>query len=437
MTLKIPPHSAEGENGILASLLLEPNAGMDICIEKELSGEDFYDIRNSLLYSEIARMHESGKMMDALTIVDGLKSSGSMERIGGFDRLTEIQQDMVSVENIGHYVEIVRTKRAFRTIIEKGSLAVERAYSEDEDPSSLASDLVGAIEDVGVLDNIEGRTTEQLCKDALELDEKVANGDRLGLPFPWVNFQSRTFGIPSKAVTPIGGRDGMGKSRLATSLSEFWVKQGIPILYFPFEDGSERFISNVAASHGGYDMFTIKRDFVPPDFMRKHKETMARVAKFPLYVEDYPDTAERLVAIIARYKRKHGIEGVVIDGFKDMIPTTGENQTAKENHMNAHLVRAAKRYDVSIVPISHINKVEDDRWIKKTDITGAGNQFKSARMVLLYQDYLPESLRAEYGAHGDEIVLEASKTSYGNKGIVVLKPELENGRFVEVRKGHA
>ena len=347
---------------------------------------------------------------------------------------SEVPEWAFSVEDVGDAIDVLAIEHSRNTLNEQLTVARNRLV-EGDDPFEVAGTLVGLAEEIDVIGGGDERTTVELCADALEIDTKIANGERVGLPFPWVSFQARTFGIPTKAVTPMGGRDGAGKSRLATFLTHFWVSQGIPILYFAFEDSAERFVSNVAASHGEYDMFTIKRHHVPADFMPKHENTLGKVSEFPLYVEDYPSTAEKLVSLIARYKRKYGIEGVVIDGFKDMIPTTGENQTTKENHMTAVLVRACKRYEVAIIPISHINKIDDEKRISKSDITGAGNQFKSARMVLLYQDHVSENLKAEYGVCGEDVILlDCTKCSYGNKGKIMLRPELERGRFVEVMK---
>jgi len=192
-------------------------------------------------------------------------------------------------------------------------------------------------------------------------------------------------------------------------------------------------MSNLAATHGGYDMFTIKRYHVPTEFMPNHESCMETVAKMPIYIEDVPCTVERLVSLIARYKRKHGIEGVVVDGLKDVILSKGESTTAQENHVNASMVRASKKYDVSIINVSHINKIDEDQWISKTKITGSGNQSKSSRMVLAYQDAgIPAEITSKYGIYDDEVVLQAQKASYGSTGLVVLRPELERGRFVEV-----
>jgi replicative DNA helicase len=231
----------------------------------------------------------------------------------------------------------------------------------------------------------------------------------------------------------MGGRDGKGKSRLATCLVEFWATQGIPILYFPFEDTAERMVSNLAATHGGYDMFTIRKGRGTDGFMEMHRDCLRSVSRLPIHVCDRSATVERIVTAIAIHKRKYGIRGVVIDGFKDMIPTSGENQTQKENHMIAALVRAAKEYDVSIIPVMHLTKVEDGQWISKQSIKGSGTQTQSARMVLVYQDSgFPAGMDAKFGSMEDNIVLECQKASYGDSGCVVLRPEFHKGRFVEI-----
>ena len=428
--LKTPPHSDEAERGVLGSILLDPEA-----IEKceSIKAECFYDRRHQALYDSFLTMHMAGKYMDALTIGEWLKANNVLDHVGGYDYLVELQDETLVPAHVEHYCDIVIEKWQRRMLIDHAQKAVECAYRGDA-VSEVGANLSAGLDAVGNVSASAERTTEQLCADALEMDTKVADGELIGLPLPWIDFQSKTFGIPIRAVTPMAGRDGKGKSRLATFLAEFWVSRGIPILYFAFEDGAERFVSNVAASRGGYDMFTIKREHVPDDFMPNHRKVMSEVSRLPLYVEDYPSTAEEIATIIAKHKRKHGIQGVVIDGFKDMVPTTGENQTSKENHMTAILVRACKRHNLAIIPISHLNKIDDDKWIRKTDITGAGNQFKSARMVLLYQDHIPQKMRDEYGAYGDEIILDATKSSYGGRGLVMLRPELERGRFVEVRK---
>jgi hypothetical protein len=346
------------------------------------------------------------------------------------------------VEDVGEAIEVLAIDHS-RDLLTNALTSARNRLSQGDDPYDVAGGLMALSERIDTLSGIGEQTTIEMIEGALELDRKVAEGASLGLPFPWPSFQSKTFGIPFKGVTPMGGRDGAKKSRLAQFLTHFWVKQGIPILYFAFEDSKERLLSNIASTEGGYDMFTIKRDYVPEDFMPRHENASRRVGEMgSLYVEDVPCSVEALATTVAKFDRlaradghPNGLRGVVVDGFKDIIHSSGDGENGKVNHMTAYLVRIAKRHDLALIPISHVNKVDEDQWIFKGNITGAGNQFKSARMVLMFQDYLPASCQAEYGVCGDEaIILEASKCSYGTKARVCLRPVLEEGRFEECHK---
>ena len=252
------------------------------------------------------------------------------------------------------------------------------------------------------------------------------------MPFPWESFQRKTFGIPLKAITPLAGRDGKGKSRLATFLAHHWLQCGYAGIYFPFEDSAQRFMSNLAATHGQYDMFTIRRGSPPPRFMDRHAECLDAVSKMPIVVSDAPVCVERIVSKIANAKRSHDIRWAVIDGIKDIITPNAESQTVAENRMVAALVRAAKEYNIALIPVSHLTDIEDDKWISKRNVRGTKIQSQSARMVLVFQDAGFPSWASTYPIEDGDVVLDCQKSSYGDRGLIHLRMELEKGRFVEV-----
>ncbi len=415
---------------ILSACLLD-SENLAQAIERGVA-PDWFET-NGILFGALTKLSEVQKW-DRRSSINVLDAAGVYDKHPvAMDLSADAPEWAFNLEELGQALEVLAGEHAKRTLRSATQDAQLRLVNGD-DPFEVGGLLASQVEDLdAVADATKQRSTSDVAGDSLEMDTLIANGERIGLPFPWFSFQRRTFGIPMKSVTPLFGRDGKGKSRLATYLAHSWISQGIPILYMPFEDTAERFMSNLAATHGGYDMFTIKRHNVPDDFMPRHQRCLEEVSKMPIYIEDVPCPVERVVSYIARYKRKYGIEGVVIDGLKDVIKSKGENNTTQEDHINASMVRASKKYNVSILNVSHINKVDDDEWISKSKITGSGNQSKSARMVLAYQDAgIPSSITSKYQMYEDEIVLQAQKASYGSQGIVVLRPDLENGTFTEV-----
>ena len=254
-----------------------------------------------------------------------------------------------SAEELKNAIDVLRSEHAHRRLMVAANHALH-ALGGGRDPFDVADSLKHDIDVVNEASPNEHITTRDIAREAYRNDDAVSRGECVGLPFPWESFQRKTFGIPLKALTPLAGRDGKGKSRLATYLAHHWLSLGYGGLYFPFEDSAHRFMSNLAASHGQYDMFTIRRGYVPPGFMDRHSECLDAVSRFPLVVSDTPSSVERIVSKIANAKRSHDIRFVVIDGIKDIIPPHAESQTVGEDSMNAALVRAAKEYNIAIIP---------------------------------------------------------------------------------------
>jgi len=148
-------------------------------------------------------------------------------------------------------------------------------------------------------------------------------------------------------------------------------------------------------------------------------------------VDDGHNNIEDITTAIMR----SGAEWAVIDGLKDVFTNRGENETARENYISSRLVKTARDCNIATITVSHLHKLDESAWIYKQNIRGTGNQSTSGRMVLLLQDAgFPAGLTEQYGDMEGNIILQAAKASYGETGWIVLRPELEHGRFVEVEK---
>lgn len=319
--------------------------------------------------------------------------------------------------------------------IERLMYSVREHMADGDNPQNIMAGIAYELDLIGALESASTKQTSEAIADAaLTTAKRIAAGECFGIPLPWISFNAATFGLPLNAMTPLAGRDGKGKSRLAAFLAGFWASQGYPVLVFPFEDMSERFFDNVASGISGYDTFTIKRKGVSEGHIVTLAEAYDKTKKLPIYYVDEPMSADRLASIVAEYKRRYGIMVVIVDGIKDLIMTEGNTQTEKEGIMMATLVRCMKRNHVAGLGVFHMRDIDDDKWLTKGDIVGNKNQTKSARMVMLYQDYVPARMSAPYGSGGlDGILLDVTKCSYGNKISIMLKPRLDIGMFEEIR----
>ena len=81
---RLPPHSIEAEQGVLGCVLLAPNEGLGICIEKFKKGSEvFYDLRHQVIFDLLAEMYDSKEPIDLITVQQKLKDKGQLDSVGG------------------------------------------------------------------------------------------------------------------------------------------------------------------------------------------------------------------------------------------------------------------------------------------------------------------------------------------------------------------
>jgi replicative DNA helicase len=424
---------------ILSACMFDSD-NMAICLERGVIPEWFET--DGGVFRELTKLYAETKW-DKRSSINVLEAAGLFAKFPDSMEMAANTPDWsFDVNEVDGAVDVLAGEFVKRSLTTSLVDAHGRLMHGD-DPYDVSGCLAATLEVLEKSGHNDDITTEELAQESMEIDRKIASGERLGLPFPWINLQRQTFGIPHGSVSPLAGRDGAGKSRLSTFLTHFWINQGIPCMYFAFEDGRNRFMSNLASNHGQYDMFNIKRHHVPTDFLSRHENCLMQVGKMPITVSDKFDTVEGIVSAIAKEDRRlksngyeRGLEGVVIDGLKDIIHSGGDGSVGEEDHISACLTACARKYGPAIIPVSHLTDLEDDKWISKRNIRGSKKQSQNARQVMIYQDAgIPSSIKAKFDFpyDVDAMVFQVAKSSYGERGYVPLVKDLENGRFIEIK----
>ena len=90
-SLRLPPHSIEAEQSVLGGLLLD-NSAWDR-IADYLNQDDFYRFDHRLIYQHIAKLINSSRPADVITVYESLQSVGKAEEIGGLTYLNALAQN--------------------------------------------------------------------------------------------------------------------------------------------------------------------------------------------------------------------------------------------------------------------------------------------------------------------------------------------------------
>ena len=358
-----------------------------------------------------------------------------------YDFLSEYS-DACFPSHLKFHCEILKDKAHRRKIIIAAQNAIQDCETEAE-PMEIASAL-GAVA-VEIADVKQSIDKNQIIADSITIFDNARNGVVSGVPLPWEDFTRSVGGIQKRCVCPLLGRDGQGKSFLVSTILTYLGLQRIPALSLPFEDGADRQMRRIAGCLGQYSCTEIERGYYADESGMYHRmddyvfekrkshavECLGAVAAMPIFFEDTSMTVEQIRVVAAKYKRKHRIQILFIDGMKDIIPSKGENSTKQEEHISRVLVQTAKELDIAIVPVCHLTDLPEDTLIQRRNMRGAKSQFHNARQVLIYQN---AGLQSDIHTITKEVIaLHMEKNNYGREAMVFLKKCFDRCDFEEMK----
>ncbi|MFP1529002.1 DnaB-like helicase N-terminal domain-containing protein [Escherichia coli] len=101
---------------MLGGLMLD-NERWDDVAERVVAGRFLHPRPHRHIFTEMARLQESGSPIDLITLAESLERQGQLDSVGGFAYLAELSKNTPSAANISAYADIVRERAVVREMI--------------------------------------------------------------------------------------------------------------------------------------------------------------------------------------------------------------------------------------------------------------------------------------------------------------------------------
>ncbi len=258
--VQVQPNSPEAESSVLCCILLD-NDLMSVCLSENLMPSEFFDSRNSAIYSAMLSLYQENIAIDFVTLNQKIKEIDASETVSVL-YLSNIAEYLPVAANIKYFIQIVKSTAKRRKYI---SIAkqIELVSSEETDIEKIENVI-----ELLFLENSSEQNYQQL-KDVLsqviETKETFAHGIK----------------VQQRAVWGIVGATSAGKTELALDLSYSFasLENSRTVLFCEYEGTKEDLIIRVQrkAEHveGWSDKpiyISVKPSFLEiTDFVRKHK----------------------------------------------------------------------------------------------------------------------------------------------------------------------
>jgi replicative DNA helicase len=384
-TLRVPPHSLQGEQAVLGGLMLD-NAAWDKVADR-VSEDDFYRRDHRLIFRAIARLADSNSPFDAVTLSEWLEKNQQLDDAGGLASLGSLVQSTPSAANIQAYADIVRERSILRQLISVGNDIAGSAYlTEGRSSAEIlehAEQQVFQIAEHGRRGKRGFRKIQSLLGAAVDRIDQLFQQDEpiTGVSTGFADLDEMTAGLQPSDLIIVAGRPSMGKTTLAMNFAEnAAIKHQIPVAIFSMEMPGEQLALRMLSSLGHIDQHKIRTGKLEDDDWPRLTSAVSLLDSAPLFIDDTPALSPtEMRARARRLKREHDLGMIVIDYLQLMqVPGSKENRTNEISEISP------------VVALSQLNRGLEQRTDKRpvmSDLRESGAIEQDADVIVfIYRD---------------------------------------------------
>jgi replicative DNA helicase len=444
----ILPVNPEAERSILGAILLD-----NTCFSQAaamLKADDFSLDSHRRIYGHMRVLGDSNRPIDFITLTEELGRNRELEAIGGAAYLTSLTDGLPRVQNLEHYIRIVRDKAILRGVIHAASQAIQAAV----DQSESAEDVLATAESAffHLSDQRLGNdftSVQEIYQHEIGDLQKLYNlgKDLTGLRTYFDEFDKLTCGLQPSDLIIIAARPSMGKTALALNMAENAAVLGNSLVgVFSLEMSKKALLMRLLCSQANVDAHKLRSGFVGREDYQKLWGALGRLSSAPLYIDDTPAiSVSEVRAKAQRLKHQHGrLDMIVIDYLQLMAgtpPGSGrhhENRNQEVSAISRGLKMVAKDLNVPVVALSQLSRAPEartgDHRPQLSDLRESGSIEQDADVVAFifrpeYYERDPEE-KARLEEQGSEIIV--AKQRNGPTDTVHLRFNRSSTRFENI-----
>ena len=457
--LDVLPHNIPAEKSVLGAMI----SSRDALIEASsgLVVEDFFDLKNQIVFGAILRVQDKREPVDVQTVTNELINSKEFEKIGGIEYLLEITESNIAPSNYKHYIDIVKDQAVLRNYL----LQLKETINQyDKEEINDVSTFIGLTAE-RILRKAESRKissfeTAESVANRVKADLntiKITDEDGVtGLTTGYKRLNELTHGWQKSDMIILAARPSVGKTAFALNLclnATLKTKKSVGIfsLEMPAEMLMMRLANRSTVELGKIQTGKIsQRDYVAID------KALSEIASTKLYIDDSPNI--KLMDILSKarkLKMEHPDLALIMIDYIGLI-TTGnkkvESRQVEVSEISRQLKALARELEIPILVLCQLSRnVEQAKTGGRkpviSDLRESGSIEQDADVIMLlsrpdYQNKDSSNMKAltkdinepvinENGETISQVTVTVGKNRNGPIGDVKLIFTKTIGRFDE------
>lgn len=403
----IPPQNLEAEASLLGAILIDSDAIVKVA--DIISADEFYDERHALIYTAIRSLYEKHSPIDVLTLANELRSTNSIDDVGGAAYLTELTNFVPTAAHVMQYAEIVASKAIRRKLIKASQDITALGFDESESMQALVEMAESRLFEVSQKHTKQDVVSlEQVLSDSFErLDDLHKDkGSIRGVPTGYKDLDNILAGLQRSDLFILAARPSMGKTAMVLNLAHnvaVGAKQ--PVLIFSLEMGKEQLVDRMLARESGVDAWALRTGNLSDADFEKIGHAMGTLSEAQIYIDDTPGiTVSDLRTKARREAHQHPLGLIIVDYLQLMSGGSkfsgGDGNRVQEiSEISRGLKGVARELNVPLIALSQLSRSVESRnpqIPQLSDLRESGSIEQDADVVaFLYREqyYNPETER--------------------------------------------
>ena len=395
LLLRQMPHSLEGEQAVLGSMLIDADCVKDVM--DKLRPSDFYLRQNREIFETIYSMFTYAKPIDGITVCEEMQKAGTYDENTTRSYLAQLMEITPTSANVMEYAAIVRDKALLRGVAQAAAeitAMVQEGVGEASEILEAAEQKVYAVRrGQSAQDMVPLR---QVLPEVLDrLGEMSESENHLpGLSTGMSAVDQKITGLNKSDLILLAARPGMGKTSMALNiLLEAGKKSGKNVAFFSLEMSREQLAMRLISGESFVDNKKLVTGKLGEEDWTKIAAASAALNQTQILIDDNPSLS--VADMNAKCRRVDNLGLVVIDYLQLMTsaggPTrSGDNRQQIVSDISRALKIMAKELNVPVVCLSQLSRGPESRSDKRpmlSDLRESGAIEQDADIVMfLYRD---------------------------------------------------
>lgn len=395
LLLRQMPHSLEGEQAVLGSILIDPDCVKEV-VDK-LRPEDFYLRQNREIFETICFMFTYARPIDGITVAETMQKNGIYDENTTRSYLAQLMEITPTAANVMEYAAIVRDKALLRSVAQAAS---EITAMVQEGGGEAAATLEAAEQKIFAIRRGQGAQSmvpvRQVLPDVLDrLSEMSESPTGLpGLSTGLSMLDAKLTGLNKSDLILLAARPGMGKTSMALNMALSVAKGSEKtVAVFSLEMSKEQLVQRLLSAEALVENNRLRTGELRETDWEKIADAATTLNRVDIRIDDNPLLS--VADMNAKCRRLDNLGLVVIDYLQLMTSAggkgySGENRQQVVSDISRTLKIMAKELDVPVLCLSQLsraNEKRDDKRPMLSDLRESGAIEQDADIVLfLYRD---------------------------------------------------